>query len=552
MRAHASSACPPQLVLVAAMLGRYLTYLARRPISHSNRHFIAQRLAGLEPLIDELVGRDSPMTPRQRQRLRALTPASLSREVPELSAILLRFGLGLRREGLVRSRRSPPRSLVAELEQLLVLFGPAIGIGDEIACAQLVDSFRSALPEMPVTVMSSYAGLWDQLGSGCSTEAYTDSGQLLAKLRGAADARALTILIDFEDPGLLDAVVGTPGVGPYVEVALAAQRVRVWDPADARVYTFAGESDYDRNLYTGLGELTRWTLAALAAAPQQPAFERPRLPAKGSAIKLLVTPFTSKYDPQLEYWERLLSALVAGPNRVRLRIEPGTNPGTVAFARALAKSLQARCSPGSTAGLLAPTPVSLDVLLGAIADADVVLGVDTFAAHAAPRLGTTSVILASAGLEFWRAPGPYSFYLPETAPVPALAAAIELLLEALDFAPEREQRLRTMAGIGRPMLSASEALTRSLAGHDADARLSRWRSYHGRWCELIDRTRDWPGPFATLLADFDYGGSRGDPSVCARGWDPDLDDYARATLHMHSRSNLSKYVDLCTTRIATS
>ena len=78
----------PELVLPLILYSRYLTFLARRPISESNLHYRASRVGGLRSLIPILASAPQPSVAALAEPLSTLTPANLTRIAPEIQRAL--------------------------------------------------------------------------------------------------------------------------------------------------------------------------------------------------------------------------------------------------------------------------------------------------------------------------------------------------------------------------------------------------------------------------------------------------------------------------------
>src|SRR5262245_32746297 len=111
-------ALDPDLLLPVTLLTRYLFFLLRRPVSSSNSHFLARRLAGLRSLGTLLAGRDPRLVPAL-SLLERITPASFGRLGPDLQRLLLPLLPPELPPGAVLSRRPPGEAFFQDVRKVL-------------------------------------------------------------------------------------------------------------------------------------------------------------------------------------------------------------------------------------------------------------------------------------------------------------------------------------------------------------------------------------------------------------------------------------------------
>ncbi len=506
---------PAAVQLPATLLARYLFFLGRRPISRSNQHYFASRLAGLQSLGPLLTEAGDPALEAAASELALLTPATFAHRAARLQALLAPLLAREPAPGVVVAASPPGDEFFAPVERATLIFGPAIGVGDEILCCGAARRLRARLPSARLTVLTAYDGLWQRMAAVDRADRYRHHAELVAAIRGDGPAgRAdLVALFDFEKPDLLAAVGGEPAVQRYVELSVGGASAAAYDAGGGWLHRFTPPEGGERNHYARLEELLDW----LCGAPPAPGAEgatgsctASRLAAdatasgiatgatnsslapgttdssiavgprgsglaagamissltagftdssvvawpalrsgRGERREILVSPFTSKQEPSLVYWSRLLVGLAAPPAaadggrgaeglaapwpRLLLRLDPGPNLATAAFAAALAQAVR------TGSGTLADVEVlcaggrrtsTLADVLAAIDSAEVVLTSDSFAAHAAPLAGCLTLVVAQPGLQEWRVPSPCSFYFEDALPLPAVAGAMRLLLAA--------------------------------------------------------------------------------------------------------------------------
>ncbi|MEM9556449.1 MAG: hypothetical protein AAGC60_19485 [Acidobacteriota bacterium] len=427
--------------LPSALLGRYFVFLGRRPISTANQHFLRRRLRFLRSLTDLLAGRDDTLD-ALLTRLRTLDVDGFRRHGPALAEALTPWLLLDKPADLVPSDQPPERLWPVErAPRLRVVFGPGIGVGDEILAARIVDALALTAriegggedsgdsADGTLDIVSAYPGLWRALGR--PARGYDDGASLVSALSAAEDeALDLLVVIDFETPGLTSALADRRGIERCVEIALGARAVRVVEPETRWLRSFE-LGDRPSNLYRSVDEIVRW-LGLESPPPRRP----PPRPSE-AARRLFVSPFTSKFETSVRAWSSLLVELARAAGRpLDLAVDPGAGLAARAVARQIARAVD-RSTPPDVRCALAAERLDLEAAARAVAAADAVVCIDSYAAHAGPRFGRPTVVVAAPGYERWRHPAGQSFYFsglddPQRT-ARAMAAALGLGTDATDL-----------------------------------------------------------------------------------------------------------------------
>ncbi len=570
------------LQLPATLLARYLFFLSRRPISRANAHYLERRLAGLQSLGPLLAGRGEPRLDGAAEELARLAAGNFAHRAGRLEALL---APGLLREppaDVVVSAAPPGGGFFAPVRRAALILGPAIGVGDEILAFAAARALRDRLPAAELVAYTGYPGLWEGMGAPVTAvdravpyERYAD---LVAVLRGdGPEGRFdLVAMVDFEKPDLAAAVAFDGAVERYVEIALGAGEAVCFDAEARWLHRAEASGAAPRNHYSRLAGLLGWlagcaagaapgggalfaparTGAAPAADPSgavAPAADRSGEPAEPARSTLLVAPFTSKHEPSLVYWSRLLASLLpaAALPRWRIRVDPGPNHTTARFAAALAEATRGALPAGAVvepAGDGRALP--LGRALAAIAAADVVVASDSYAAHAAPLGGATALVVAAAGLADWRVPAPRSFYFDESRPLPEIAAAMRQALAAAGHFDGAVPRPWSPPGAAR-LVAASERLARALAvpaagDRGADELRHAYAELGGALGTLAAGLEHWPRELDALRADRPYPLLLPPlaPAAAHRQGDAGLALHLRARFEEWENSNLYKYLRL--------
>ncbi|HET8796638.1 MAG TPA: hypothetical protein VFO89_03060 [Thermoanaerobaculia bacterium] len=518
----------PDLVLPATLLSRYLFFLGRRPVSAANAHYRSSRIGALQSLA--VLFDDAEI----REPLRALTPANLFRVAPRLQNRLQpSLAYRLPRD-LVATPHAPPPEFWRGVRRIAVIYGPAIGIGDEIVASSIPRVLQTLAPHASLDVLTAYAGLWERIAPDARASQYASLAVLLERIRGGGDEAI--VYIDFEPPGLLAAVAQEPGVTRFAELSVGTRSLTFLDASARRLHTMPAEQAARENFYDAVRAMSRWLLmtpqvssllmtpqlSSLLMTPQVSSLamgptsgdERaegpgqsalPALPALGADVprngrrrtidrlhRVVVSPFTSKEDPSERVWRGILTAALAPAPELHIVLDTGPNAATRAFAIAIRDVLRAhglRCdlAAGGRAA-------SLGEMLDLARDADAVIAADSYLAHAAPLFGALTLVVAREGLEPWRVPSPESFYFRSELDPDAIGAAMSVLL--------REPRVSP-----RQSLEAA-ALRDAAAAVDLDAPLDAlldaWQRCFDAHNALLATLPEWPAPFATLMRDERY------------------------------------------------
>lgn len=462
-----------ELLLPATLLSRYLFFLVRRPVSAANAHYRSLRVAALQSLGRFFDDADVATT------LRALTPSNLFRLAPQIQSVLQpRLSARLPRD-IVTTPRPPAAELWRSAQRVAVVFGPAIGVGDEIVCSSIPRALRSLAPS--VEVLSAYEGLWERIAPEQPVAHYRDLATLVELLRGAAfDA---VFYVDFEPAGLMTAVAREARLPRFAELSLGTRQLAVLDNTRRRLHQMPPVPAYHDNFYRTVEQMLAWLGTAIAREPLRERAHGERL--------IVASPFTSKEDPSESFWRGVLGAAV--PRAMRLVLDTGPNAATRAFAIAIRDALRAsgtRCDLAA-----AGRASSLGEMLELVRDAEAVVTADSYLAHAGPLFGATTFVIARPGLEAWRVPSSNSYYFRAGEDPAAAGAAMQALLEHAQGAMRssveaQELRERAVAvDFNAPVEELLEAWQRCLDAHNA----------------LVAGVEDWPEVYAPLLRDERYG-----------------------------------------------
>lgn len=461
-----------ELLLPATLLSRYLFFLGRRPVSAANEHYRASRVAALKSLGDEF---DDP---RVCAPLRALTPANLFRVAPQLQTVLQPQLASHTPRDLAATSLAPAPHFWKDTHRLLVVYGPAIGIGDEIVTSTIPGALRRLVPS--VTVLSAYQGLWDRVAPEEHVEHYRDLRTLARHLRG--EEYDAIFYVDFEPPGLVTAMAHQPGVKTFAELSLGTRMLTVLDNKNRRLHQMPPVAPYHENFYRALKRMMDWLGMDVGGSPNA---------CRNGDALVVASPFTSKEEPSEAFWCEVLAPMM--PRGARLVLDTGPNSATRAFAMALRDALRGRdvrCELAAS-GRAAPLGEMLDI----VRDAKVVVTADSYLAHAGPALGAKTLVIARKGLEPWRVPSAASYYFQSNTPPGAIGEAMHALLEESQRSPADRIESRQLRD------AAADVDFLAPAGPLLDAWQRCLHAHHA----VVAALPDWPPVYEPLFLDERYG-----------------------------------------------
>lgn len=507
------------LHLALGMLSSYLFFLLRRPISNSNTHYLARRIKGLKSLGAVLARSDSQQIRAIAEKLESLQPANLSTVARDLQVqLVLVHKPGPLPADYVVSNRPPGPSLFANVRRVLLALGPAIGIGDEMIFYPIPVSIKAILGSVHIAVMSGYQGLWDSVRGVDDRIYYSTHRELLDVLNGRHENNLepfdLIIFGDFEKPGLAPLVWLAPHTQRYVELSLGAQHAAVVDNVSRSFRSTSLIPEAGTSYYGALDQLLEWLGIQSHKIKRYKDVVQHQESAPLHSIRIFVSPFTSKYNPSLIYWSQILSSLWLrySQHQVEFVLDPGANPNTERFSSALAKSAMAQAAPGIRFSLAGQGGHGLP-LQGVFTEMErshVVLCADSFAAHAGPLFGCTTLVVAAPGLENWRTPSSQSYYFDTGQPVGKMAAAMREILN-LTFSRTQEERAMELGStLGEDAFRLNQATDRLRAllqdrGTQMEGELAEANTKFGESYKAVIRNLgEWPGECSAIFQDVDY------------------------------------------------
>lgn len=504
--------------LALSLLSTYLFFLSRRPVSSSNSHYLAHRISGLKSLAAHLDQDGSPQSRRLATSLYSLNAANfrtMNRDL-QCQLALVERAVSIPPHYIITDR-SPGSAFLKDVRRVLLICGPAIGIGDEIILFPLPRWLKAAYPAIEVMVMSGYPGLWDRVVGPDSVRSYSAHEELMHSIQGAAISEAandrfdLIVMADFEKPGLAPVLASSPCIERYLELSLGGECCIAVDNINQRISAVHMPLNATINYYQAMERLLAWGGIPKPGGSRYPGLIRrePEGRQSGAAaepLRIFVSPFTSKYDPALIYWSTLLGAIYQdAPDRpVEFHIDPGANLTTERFSSALARSAAPRAAKNvrfCVASMGSPRTLDLSGVFACMERSDVVICADSFAAHAGPLFGLPTLVVARAGLENWRTPASSSYYFDVEQPAVEIGQSARVLIDA-----------SVEAAVGLPhdgitarLDQATRELSLALCGCEGGESLNgEYHAFVESYRDVVSTLAEWPREYRGMLRDTEY------------------------------------------------
>ena len=381
-------------------LARQIAYsLYGRPISAGNDTYIRECLTGLAALRRRAAVSAVPaIAAGVDQVLRASSREALERLMRTVDETGYQSWPGVADARPLRFGRLRG----ARFRKLIFVVGPGIGLGDEIAVLPFQRMLSAAFPDAAVEVYTSYPALWHAAAPGVRTRNQVNrpdkAYERIEELTAVGEAQStLAAFINFSGLEMLlpYRLAGVPM--PMLEYAVGLGRIDFLPPGEPLERLITLEQEVP-SMVRARDALIRHLLGTRDASGDTPPAPRPR----GAAdFVLVVNPLTSKEMPLLPPgWARLVRAVrnvVPRRRRLIVRVYPGLSPAAREIAAAVTEACDTMRLPGvAVEPMVSPierltSGTAVSTTLDALANADLLLGMDTFSAHLAATIATPSV-----------------------------------------------------------------------------------------------------------------------------------------------------------------
>jgi hypothetical protein len=306
--------------------------------------------------------------------------------------------------------------LAESYDRITVVFGPGIGLGDEITFAQFLRALTTRYRSAKTRVFTLYPGLWRELLPNVHEQHYRRRPlRPFSQLSLAGDrTRELVVIADFELFGFSGELVRRRPARDILEISLGRREARL--VVGMSPWTRFGQVDRpgDTN-YEVVRTLAQQLLGDTSVERWRPV-SSPRL-RRGRRITMLLNPLSSKPLPYgADDWARMLEKVCEQLDRtgIRVLVHPGPEPGGAEFGRSICNRLRGRVDATlivSADGQALSPFTAIPAFAAAARNADLCITLDTFAAHLAPLFLTPTVAIAYAdNYHFW-VPSPWVFYV---------------------------------------------------------------------------------------------------------------------------------------------
>lgn len=293
--------------------------------------------------------------------------------------------------------------------RILIAMGAHIGIGDEVICFRVARRLARTYPDARIEVLSFYPSLWDICPDVEAGRAASDD-PLLPLARAcklmAEDPDSLVVFIDYATFIMYRSLEMLPALPRFIFIDPGAPVLRLVDNAEGWIaeYRIKGV----QRLYRSLGGLLDAALGRDMTCCE--GHEPPILdvkPARRNVPVIYVNPFSSKeYHLLTPAWWADAIRHVAERLDVDVRIFAGINDVTRGVAREIADLVKAS-GARATVTLHGDEDIpTISDTLRAAAEADLVLGLDTFTCHVGvlARVPCVTVYFTHNFKHYWHVP----------------------------------------------------------------------------------------------------------------------------------------------------
>ena len=521
------SAMPRPLAVAVHMTREIAHSLVSRPISFGNSAYFRDGLRNLERIRQAVAGQcrlSGTWEPSARRLIHRLDRALRNPSMPFLKALNQPVaGLDpLAEFHRLIFRPLRPGILSAEdHDRVVVMIGPAIGLGDEIAFNDFLLSVRALKPRADFEVYSFFPTLWPVLTRAFAVRNLVGDPlrvfERLGNLLSRADLpRILALFANFSGHKMLAPFL-RPRVGiDVLEVALGKGQAW-WLPADGG--PAASHREWDEvvpNQHRSLERLTAFLTVRPQGAAKGRSAARAALPplpdlSRRMTFRLLINPLTSKDIVMSPAdWAELVGVVRAAlppDHRLSCQIYPGLSTRCHDFARSVVELaregglLAERDSIrplGGPDGRPFTAEVGIERTFRAISASNLLLGIDTFSAHLAAQTEVPSLAFC-----LWRNPRFWqrrlnTLWLDVNVGRSAVRAMTHWVVALICGAPFAGRDPRPAAGIYRRIVSLEAA-----GGELCAPSGRRSRRFRG-WLSLLDATwQGLPAAQRNLLARVD-------------------------------------------------
>ncbi|MCH7534236.1 MAG: hypothetical protein IH948_00535 [Bacteroidetes bacterium] len=334
----------------------------------------------------------------------------------------------MKRQSLHLYAHAPIHPLRRNYSNITVIFGPGLGLGDQITFLQFLRNVAQHCRGARMTIFTLYPNLWrniipharelDYRGRPLRPILYLEKNRLAKTEKG----RELVLIADFECFNFHKNVIPHHPNRDILEIALG--RRAIWsNPGDSswiRFEAFSNSQKFNNN-YSILAQMAK----RLIPESTDISAWKPIKPVKSQLVSrkekiIFLNPFTSKeFFLTPHDWYRILQTAVEkllNITSLRIVIFPGLSESCRNYASEIVHlcakgpgSINAHLLEGINTSLLTPYS-AIPIIIQLLKEVDLCITVDTFTAHLVPLFSVpTLVVTDRENKSFW-VPCSWSFY----------------------------------------------------------------------------------------------------------------------------------------------
>ena len=413
----------------------YQGIITARPLEMGNREFSQCLISASQSLGSTLltVPRSTLTSSPELRTIQELIGKQTTANAKSIAAHLLATIADLKRHNGREKNSSRPYfrgtlpQLSGDYTRVTVIFGPALGLGDQITFFQFLQKLVASCPRASFTIYTLYPNLWRHLLPQARELSYRGRPLrpfLQLKLPARQDRpaeRELVIFADFECFNFHRKIVPHAPSRDIVEIALG--RRTAWLSRGNSPWT-RFEEFFSEAVVNNYGILSRMSARFFPNSDEKeiwsPLKTRPENLSGNHNYLVFLNPFSSKQFPfQPDDWRQMLRQIRERLPKhfgMEVVVYPGLDATTRAYVRKICRPVPYEAhmkvrSMEEFDRFNSLTPYSaIPNLIKLLDRVDLCLTVDTFTAHLVPLFAVPTVVITLAeNREFW-VPGPWSFH----------------------------------------------------------------------------------------------------------------------------------------------
>ncbi len=422
----------PRPLFQAIHIARELAIaLAGRPISFANSDYVLECLESLTDIRQTIL--ETPGLDKNTETVKIFLQC-IERVIQNTSKLTLNLLIdfvdyldGYRQYRLALRYRWLPDNLLEResYNSIIMMLGPGIGVGDEIAFYQFFDQVQSRFPHAEVEIFSFFPGIWLTLVPHAKVRNLMGSPlrafqRIEEAIKAPRSKKKLVIFGNFSGQSMLSAFAWIRHSIDFMEVALGRGELRLLRTQTGRAYICNCLDPYIPSQSRALLSLFRTVFHTHRHYTGLPthAFSvstRNRLQRDKATFRLFINPFTSKNSGlPPTFWAfciQTVRRVVPVSQKLNCLIYPGLSKNCETYAEEIIRQcIDKRWVESGDRISLLKTPAGKPLkppkaifhTYNAISDADFCISIDTFTAHLVAHTDVPALNLClSRNPEFW-------------------------------------------------------------------------------------------------------------------------------------------------------